>query len=260
MAGSSIRRFRQRLHALADHDDVVRTEFDRAARHFVERTKGRFDHMDVVAFSRATGGETVVEVGAGTANFLELFRDVAARLVAVDLTPAMLEQARRHPGLHLVAGDGRRLPLRSGSIDLVTSAQALHHIHDPVAVVKEMRRVARPGGHVLLVDQVATEKFEEAVMMTELELARDPSHAVSRPPSAYRIMARAAGLEILDEEVAESEQRLSAWMWPGEFPEERIAAVSDLIEKIGPETGMGFERDGDDWVFVRRRLMLLAER
>jgi ubiquinone/menaquinone biosynthesis C-methylase UbiE len=245
---------------LADHDAAIRAEFDRVAEAFSRRTAGRFDHMDVVAFSRARPGDTVVEVGAGTGNFLSLFREVAARLVAVDLTPAMLAQARGHDGLHLVAGDGRRLPLRSQSVDLAASAQALHHVHDPVAVVKEMRRVTRPGGRVLLVDQVATEKYEEAAMMTELELARDPSHAVSRPPSAYRMMARAAGLEVVDEQVSESEQRLSSWMWRGEFPEARIERVSDLIEEIGPETGMGFERDGDDWVFTRRRLMLLAER
>jgi ubiquinone/menaquinone biosynthesis C-methylase UbiE len=245
---------------LADHDATVRAEFDRAAAAFGERTKGRFDAMDPVAFARTVPGETVVEVGAGTGNFLALFADVAGPRIAVDLTPSMLKEARRHEGLHLVAGDGRRLPLRSASIDLVASAQALHHVHDPVVVVKEMRRVARPGGRVLLVDQVATERYEEALMMSRLELARDPSHAMSRPPSAYRMMVRAAGLEILDERVTESEQRLSSWMWPGEFPEERIAAVGELIEKIGPETGMGFERDGDDWVFVRRRLMLLAAR
>ena len=245
---------------MAEHDATIRAEFDRAAEKFAERTKGRFDHMDPVSFSRVSEGETVVEVGAGTGNFLALFAGVAGRRIAVDLTPSMLEQARRHEGLDLVAGDGRRLPLRSGSADLVTSAQALHHVPGPAAVVKEMRRVARPGGRVLIVDQVATERYEEALMMTQLELARDPSHAMSRPPSAHRVMVRAAGLEIVDEQLHESEQRLSTWMWPGEFPEERIAAVSDLIEKIGPETGMGFERDGDDWVFTRRRQMLLAER
>jgi ubiquinone/menaquinone biosynthesis C-methylase UbiE len=242
------------------HDEAIREEFERAAGHFAERTAGRFDAMDVVAFSGAAPGETVVEVGAGTGNFLALFRDVASRLVAVDLTPAMLSQARRHEVLHLVAGDGRSLPLKSASADLVASAQALHHVHDPASVVKEMRRVARPGGRVLIVDQVATERYEEALMMTQLELARDPSHAASRPPSAYRMVARAAGLEIVEEKVVESEQRLSTWMWPGEFPEERIAAVDALIRKIGPETGMGFEREGDDWVFTRRRLMLLARR
>ena len=245
---------------MSEHDATLRAEFDRAAAHFAERTKGRFDHMDPVGFSRVAPGETVVEVGAGTGNFLALFAGVAGRRIAVDLTPSMLEEARRHEGLDLVAGDGRRLPLRSGSADLVASAQALHHVQEPVTVVKEMRRVARHGGRVLLVDQVATERYEEALVMTELELARDPSHAMSRPPSAYRMIVRAAGLEIVDETVAESEQRLSSWMWPEEFPEERIAAVGELIERIGPETGMGFERDGDDWVFTRRRLMLLAER
>ena len=245
---------------MSEHDAAIRAEFDRAAAGFAERTKGRFDDMDVVAFSQVAPGGTVVEVGAGTGSFLSLFRNVAGRMVAVDLTPAMLEQARVHPRLHLVAGDGRRLPLRPGSAHLVASAQALHHVHDPVTVVKEMRRVARGGGRVLLVDQVATERYEEALMMTELELARDPSHAMSRPPSAYRMIVRAAGLEIVDERVIESEQRLSSWMWPGEFPEERIAAVGRLIEQIGGETGMGFERDGDDWVFTRRRQMLLAER
>lgn len=245
---------------MAEHDATVRAEFDRAAAHFAERTRGRFDHLDPVGFSRVRPGDTVVEVGAGTGNFLALFAGVAGRRVAVDLTPAMLEQAREHGGMDLVVGDGRRLPLRSASADLVASAQALHHVHRPAAVVKEMRRVAKAGGRVLLVDQVATERYEEALMMSRLELARDPSHALSRPPSAYRMIVRAAGLEIVDERLDESEQRLSSWMWPGEFPEERIAAVRDLIEKIGPETGMGFERDGDDWVFTRRRLMLLAER
>ncbi|HEX2295204.1 MAG TPA: class I SAM-dependent methyltransferase [Actinomycetota bacterium] len=245
---------------MAEHDATIRAEFDRAAELFAERTRGRFDHMDPVAFSRVSPGDTVVEVGAGTGNFLALFSSVPGRRIAVDLTPGMLEQARRHGGLDLVVGDGRRLPLRSRSVDLVASAQALHHVHDPAAVVKEMRRVARPGGRVLLVDQVATERYEEALMMTALELARDPSHAASRPSSAYRMIVRAAGLEIVDERLAESEQRLSSWMWPGEFPDERIAAVRRLIEEIGPETGMGFERDGDDWVFTRRRLMLLAER
>ncbi len=49
-------------------------------------------------------------------------------------------------------------------------------------------------------------------------------------------------------------------MWPGEFPQERIDATRDFVERFGSETGMDFERDGDDWVFTRRRIMLLARR
>lgn len=236
-------------------------EFERAAALFGARTEGRFDHMGVTAFARVQRPSVVAEVGAGTGNFLALFAPVARRLVAVDLTPAMLRQARgRHPGMDTVAGHGARLPLRSRSIDLVCSAQVLHHVPEPVPFVQEMRRVARDEGRVLIVDQAASERYEEAVAMNELERLRDPSHAASRPPSALRVVLASAGLEIDDERIVAGRQRFTDWMWAGEHPEERIEAVRAFIARRGGETGMGFERDGDDWVFERRRIMLLARR
>ncbi|MGH2755557.1 MAG: class I SAM-dependent methyltransferase [Actinomycetota bacterium] len=240
---------------------LLQDEFDRAAEGFAERTKGRFDAMDVVSFARTMSGESIVEVGAGTGNFLALFKDVAARRVAIDITHGMLAEARRRdPSLELIQADGSALPLRSGSIDLVTSAQAFHHIHEPLPVLKEMRRVAGPDGRVLIVDQIATERYEEMAFMTEVESLRDPSHAASRPASVMRMLVLSAGLEIVDERLHEDQSRFSKWMWPGEFPAERIAKVREFVSKFGDETGMGFEPDGDDFTFTRRRLMLLANR
>lgn len=153
-----------------------------------------------------------------------------------------------------------RLPLRSKSIDLATTAQALHHIWEPVDVLKELRRAVKPGGHVLVVDSVATERKEEAEAMNELDTLRDPSHAAFRSPSTMRVIVQAAGLEIVDEHLSVEEQTLSNWMWPGEFPAGTIEKVRDFIEARGHETGMKFEPKGDDWAFERRRLMLLCER
>jgi ubiquinone/menaquinone biosynthesis C-methylase UbiE len=215
--------------------------------------------MDVVAFSRARSGVTVAEVGAGTGNFLALFDPVAARSIAIDLTPAMLLQARgRHPGLQLVAANGNALPLATGSIDLVSSAQALHHIPEPLPFLLEMRRVCSANGRILVVDQVAPERFEEAVAMSELETVRDPTHAVSRPPSALLILLNAAGLKIVDERIVSKRQNLRDWMWPEEFPAARIAAVREFIERRGEQTGMDWKREGDDLTYERRRIMLLA--
>ena len=215
----------------------------------------------MVPFSRVRRGASVLEVGAGTGNFLSLFRDVAGLLLAVDLTHEMLRVAREeHEGLALVVGDGYALPLASGTVELVTSAQTFHHIHRPVPVLQEMRRVVAPGGRVLVVDQIATERYEEAALMSDLETVRDPTHAASRPASAMRIMVGAAGLQIIDERIVEDEQRFSRWMWPDEFPEGRIDAVRAFVEAHGDRTGMGFVPDGDDFVFTRRRMMLLAQR
>lgn len=244
-----------------EHKAGIAEEFDRAASGFAERTRGRFDALGVVEFSQVSPGDTVLEVGAGTGNFLSLFEGTAARRVAIDLTHGMLREAHsRHDGLELIQGDAFRLPLRSASVDLAASAQALHHIFEPLPVLKELRRVAGERGKVLIVDQLATERYEEVAFMNQLEVTRDPTHATSRPASAFRMLLGKAGLEIVDEKQYEERSTFSSWMWTGEFPEERIAATRAFIERFGAETGMDFERDGDDWSFTRRRIMLLARR
>lgn len=217
--------------------------------------------MDVVGFSGIEAGATVAEVGAGTGNFLALFEELAGSLIAIDITLAMLLEAnRRHPSVVPLMADGASLPLRSRSVDLVASAQTLHHIHAPIPVIREMRRVCAPGGRVLIVDQIAPERVEESQAMNLLDHIRDPSHAACRPPSAFRIMLTAAGLEIEAESIHESQDHLSKWTSPVEFPPERVEAVHEFVATRGHETGMDFERDGDDWRFTRRRMMLLARR
>ena len=236
---------------------TIQSEFTRTAKTFGKRTIGRFDHMGVVAFSRAESGSSICEVGAGTGNFLSLFSDVAGHLIAVDLTEAMLLEARRlHDRMDLVIGDGGGLPLRSSSIDLVACAQMLHHVGDPVPVLSEMARASRK--HVVVVDQISTEEPSEIEAMNAIEMLRDPSHASSRPPSALRALLSAAGLDTVDEAIHETEDSFSKWMAADEFPQRRVDAVMGFVETRGAETGMGWTLQDGEWSFVRRRMMLLA--
>ena len=245
----------------SDRRSVLRSEFERAAPGYSQRTKGRFDNLGATEFSGIRKGDNVLEVGSGTGHFLALFERVAERLVGVDLTWAMLAESRtEHPTQMPVLADGNRLPFPSQAFDLVTCAQMLHHVWEPVPLLKEMRRVVDAQGRVLVIDQVAPESFEQTAFMNELEALRDPSHATSRSPSAMRIVVQAAGLEILDERIVAGENLLSNWMWSGEYPPGRIDKVREFIEKFGHETGMEWRQEGDDWVYTYRRIMLLASR
>jgi SAM-dependent methyltransferase len=164
------------------------------------------------------------------------------------------------PHYGLVLADGAKLPLGSRSVDLSSTAQTLHHIWEPRPVLTEMRRVTVESGKVLIVDQVAPERFEQAIAMNELEMMRDPSHASSRPPSALRTLVRVAGLRIVNERIVELRHEFSNWMPSIEFPPERIEKVRSFIEQHGDATGMNFEPVGDDYTYDRRRMMILAER
>ena len=142
----------------------------------------------------------------------------------------------------IFAADGSRLPLASLSVDLVATAQALHHVWHPVDVLKECRRVCAEHGHVLVLDSVATERLEEAEMMNVLDRLRDPSHAAFRSPSTMKVIVQAAGLQIVDEHLSVGRQRLSEWMWPGEFPEERIDKVREFVRKFAKSLALAMNQ------------------
>lgn len=201
----------------------------------------------------------MIEVGAGTGNFLSLFSPFAGRLVACDLTPGMLRVAReRNPGMLLAGGDGARLPFADESFDLVTSAHAMHHIPEPVPVLREMRRIAKENGRVLVVDLAAPDDPAEAARADEVMTIRDPSHATSLTVGALREAIMDAGLTIIDHRVLDRRGLVSNWMWSGEFPEDRIAAVHDYVQDHWSELGMDLQPEGDDFTYRDRRMMFLA--
>jgi SAM-dependent methyltransferase len=95
---------------------------------------------------RRLDGALVADVGAGTGIAARQLRDRGARVVAIEPSQGMLaELASSSPGVRVVRGDGNALPLRDGSVDFVTYAQAWHWT-DPDRAVPEFRRVLRPGG------------------------------------------------------------------------------------------------------------------
>lgn len=98
-------------------------------------------------------GGIVVEAGSGPGSGSSVFRaQTSARLsVAVDYDPAALHEARRRdPGLAAVVADIRRLPFRSGCCDLVWSSSTLEHLPDRDVAMREMARIAKPGGHAFV--------------------------------------------------------------------------------------------------------------
>ena len=90
-----------------------------------------------------------VDVGGGAGYLTAALRTAGADCYLVDADPAELSwRGGALPGS--VLGDGRRLPLRSGSVDLVVSSNVLEHVDHPHELVDEMARVLRAGGHLWL--------------------------------------------------------------------------------------------------------------
>jgi ArsR family transcriptional regulator len=100
-------------------------------------------------------GARVADVGTGSGRMLPLLSGRAAQVIAVDASPSMLDEARRAAGgaaVDLRLGDMSHLPLHDGEVDTAVVNMALHHVPEPRAALRELRRVLRPGGTLLVGD------------------------------------------------------------------------------------------------------------
>jgi len=89
--------------------------------------------------------ETVVEIGCGEGELLARMRSwrPARRMVALDLSDAILREARARHGLIVAAQSAEALALRDGAADIVVASEVLEHLPDPLAALQEIARVAR---------------------------------------------------------------------------------------------------------------------
>jgi len=121
--------------------------------------------------ARAGPDDRVLDVATGTGALLRRLahRGVAPReVVGLDASPPMLALARRRlpPGWRLLAGDAERLPFPARSFDLVTACYLLHLLEptERAGVTRELARVLRPGGRVVLVTIAGRRRLARTVL------------------------------------------------------------------------------------------------
>ncbi|BAZ23645.1 hypothetical protein NIES4073_45340 [Kalymmatonema gypsitolerans NIES-4073] len=102
--------------------------------------------------------DTVLDVACGTGEFerLLLTEYSSQQIVAIDISEKMLAIARlkcsAYPQVSFQTANASALPFDNNSFDVIVSANSFHYFDDPLAALKEMRRVLKPDGKVIILD------------------------------------------------------------------------------------------------------------
>jgi demethylmenaquinone methyltransferase / 2-methoxy-6-polyprenyl-1,4-benzoquinol methylase len=137
-------------------------------------------------------GERVLDLAAGTGTSSQPFADRGATVVPCDFSLGMLRVGKRAmPHLAFTAGDGTRLPFADGTFDAVTISFGLRNIVDPDAGLRELLRVTRPGGRLVVCEfSHPTWAPFRTIYVEYLMRALPPvARAVSSSPDAYVYLA-----------------------------------------------------------------------
>ena len=148
--------------------DEVAAMFDRTARRYdlvndvISLGPGPAVAQGVAAAVDAGPGELVLDLGAGTGTSTDAFTTLGARAIASDFSLGMLRTGVRRrggsatraagAGCQFIAGDALRLPFADEVFDAVTISVALRNVHDTAQALREMLRVTRPGGRLVILE------------------------------------------------------------------------------------------------------------
>jgi ubiquinone/menaquinone biosynthesis C-methylase UbiE len=185
---------------MASHDSRILDQFTRQAVSFASAAPIRNEEalMQIVQSAGAGPEDTVLDVACGPGLLACAFAKVTKHATGIDMTPAMLEQARKtqqEQGLTNVSweqGDVYSLPFPDVHFSIVSSRFVFHHLQNPLAALKEMKRVCKHGGKIVVADMAPQPAKADALNVAER--LRDPSHVRALPEQELGATFAEAGL------------------------------------------------------------------
>lgn len=145
-------------------------------------------------------GTRLLDIGCGAGLTLRLAAGRGAEVTGLDAAPAMLEYAgRRVPSAQLIQGEIQRLPFPNDAFDAVTGFNSFQYAADPVAALREAKRVTAPGGRILALVWSPAEMCELAPHLESLGALMPPPPAGAPGPFAL------CGRDALEEFFASAE-------------------------------------------------------
>jgi SAM-dependent methyltransferase len=242
-----------------NHEDAVQTRFGASAARLREHAERRADDLRrrVRHVLEPREDERVLDVGTGTGALALALAPLVREVVGVDAVPEMLAQARTAAAgvdnVTFVDGDALALPFAPGEFDVTASARTLHHLARPELAIAELARVTRPGGRLLVVDQLASVDPLEALAHNRLERLRDPSHARALSDQDLRGLFEANWLVLRRFEVEREERDLDESLALAACGGEARQAVLDEVERLlvaGQRAGIDLRRRGEGYALT----------
>ena len=196
------------------HNDNIISQFTKQAIPFTQLSQhsNQFGLELVLKLSEPKQSDSVLDIACGTGIVSCEFAKIASQVTGIDLTPAMIEQAKilqKDNNLNNITwriGDVSNLPFDDNMFSIVVTRYSFHHIIEPKKVLEEMKRVCVSGGKIMVID--VTPDKDKVDAYNHVEKLRDSSHVKALTFSELERMMKDSGLVNLKSEHHDLEMEL----------------------------------------------------
>ena len=233
---------------IIEHNEVIRREFSKQATGFGDKglTLSRQDILDwIVDTLPLQKNFRVLDVAAGTGLLSRAIAPHVTEVVAIDITPGMLAEARKEAAgcnfdnILIEEGKAENLPYVDDFFDLVVSRLAIHHFEKPQVQLCEMVRVCKPLQRVVVIDLLSPDG-RAVDFYNHLERLRDPSHTVALTKKQMISIMEDAGLAVDTFVTRDIKVDFQRWVqMAGTEPETVELLQTELIQDVNKPTTTG---------------------
>ena len=232
------------------HKEAIQKQFTKTAEAF--STFAARDTPEVLAekveFTKPQPADLALDVACGPGALVLALAPRLRFARGADLTEEMLRRARRSqlerniPNAVFDRGEAEHLPYANAAFDLVTCQCSIHHMPKPELALKEMARVMKPDGRLVIIDTLGPESDAKFELHNRIELVRDPSHTLSLRLTTFLEMFEQLGLEITRQTLKRRQRSFNQWMLRSalEPSHARYQEVRSLMEESIPGDRAGF--------------------
>lgn len=247
------------------HGDIVKANFGSQAEAYVQSTLHASGEglalLDKILAQYPHAQLLDVGTGGGHVSYLAALH--VAGVTAYDMSEDMLravEKTAGERGLDNIVtkqGTAELLPFEDATFDVVTSRYSAHHWHDVGEALREIRRVLKPGGLLVLMDTASPGDRLRDIFLQSVEYLRDTSHVRAYSPGEWLAFVSDAAMRVNELLTLRLRYDFASWVERMKTPAHFVLAIRQLIEAAPEEVKSYFEIE-EDGSFSIDEVMLIA--
>jgi len=243
----------------------ARAQFGKTAAAYVTSTThaSGADLERLIAHAAPLPSEHALDVGCGVGHTLRRIAPLVAFAVGADATFEMMQAGRESvvtaPNAAFAQSDANALPFADASFDLATCRLAAHHFTDVAAAFRDVRRVLRPGGRFVLVDNYAPDDPVLDTFINEVEKLRDASHVRNHTIAGWRELLEGAGFRTsIESDLMTTKITTEGWLERSQTPADRAEEVRRRLRDASAAARDAFQIT--DTTFSVPKIVIVAKR
>jgi len=186
-----------------DHNKLIIDQFTKQAIPFTKKAARYIEETfeKILSVVNIDHSDVILDVACGSGLISIEFAKISSQVTGIDITPAMIQQAKLLQqknlldnvkwDIHDISGN---LPYPTGSFSIVASRFSFHHLLNPLSVLNEMNRVCAVGGQIVVIDP--TPLPDKVDMFNHVEKLRDPSHVKALTVPEFEDLFKKAGIPV----------------------------------------------------------------